>query len=64
MKAPPNTSPKKQIPSSRRLENLDQAKSEDGLQHNHGSCLWPPPFLPLSDLPNNVLRDTTQKANT
>ena len=22
------------------------------------------PFLPLSDLSNNVLRDTTQKANT
>jgi hypothetical protein len=22
------------------------------------------PFLPLSDLPNNVLRDTTKKANT
>jgi hypothetical protein len=24
----------------------------------------PTPFLPLSDLPNNVLRDTKQKANT
>jgi hypothetical protein len=24
----------------------------------------PPPFLPLSDLSNNVLRDTTQKANS
>jgi hypothetical protein len=23
-----------------------------------------PPFLPLSNLPNNVLRDTTQKANS
>jgi hypothetical protein len=30
----------------------------------HSIFMKTTPFLPLSDLPNNVLRDTTKKANT
>ena len=54
-------------------ENPSLLLQRTGLFHEHGDhgkaledlrAVGPPPFLPLSNLHNNVLRDTPQKANS
>jgi hypothetical protein len=51
--------------SADRVASYTVTFTEAGAYDLYGRVyIGPPPFLPISDLPNNVLRDTPQKANS